>query len=144
MVAAATFGVGQIVYTLGWIFAFFVQVWLMASVFVDVFRSDDLRGRAKAGWVVLTIVVPIIGILAYLIARGDKMRVHHIQAAEEAHADYDEYLRHFGGLPRSKADEIAKLVELRDHGDITAEEFTLLKAEVMSREPMPRAVDQGR
>ena len=90
---AATFGVGQVVLTLVWVFAFVIQVWLTVSIFIDVFRSDDLRGPAKAGWVLLVTMVPIIGILAYLIRRGDKMLVHRTQAAHAARAEFDTSLR---------------------------------------------------
>ena len=106
---AATFGVGQGVFTLLWVFAFFVQIWLMVSIFIDVFRSDDLSGLAKAGWVVLVIAVPVIGILAYLIRRGDTMLVHRTQAARDARAQFGQTLQDLVGAPRSKADEIAQL-----------------------------------
>jgi hypothetical protein len=110
---AATFGVGQVVFTPLWVFAFFVHTWLMVSIFIDVFRSDNLSGLAKAGSVVLVIVVPVIGILAYLIVGGDKILVHRTQAAQDARAQFDQTLRHLVGAPRSKADEIVRLAELR-------------------------------
>ena len=94
---AATFGVGQVVFTLLWVFAFFVQIWLMVSIFIDIFRSDDLSGLAKAGWVVLVIAVPVIGILAYLIRRGDTMLVHRTQAARDARAQFDQTLHDLSG-----------------------------------------------
>jgi len=134
---AATFGVGQVVFTLLWIFAFFVQIWLMVSIFIDVFRSDDLSGLAKAGWVVLVIVVPVIGILAYLIRRGDTMLVHHTQATRDARAQFDQTLQDLVGARGSKADEIGQLAALRERRDITPAEFEQLKAEVMSRQPGP-------
>ena len=134
---AATFGVGQVVFTLLWVFAFFVQIWLMVSIFIDVFRSDDLSGLAKAGWVVLVIAVPVIGILAYLIRRGDRMLVHRTQAARDARAQFDHTLQDLVGARRSKADEIARLAVVRDRRDITAEEFEHLKADVIGQEPGP-------
>ena len=78
---AATFGVGQVVYSILWFFLFFfVEIWLMVSVFVDIFRSHELKGWAKALWLLLVLVLPIVGILAYFIFRGDKMRAHQVQA----------------------------------------------------------------
>ncbi len=132
---ATTFGVGQVVYTLLWVFAFFVQVWLMVTVFVDLFRSDDLSGWAKAGWVVLTIVLPFVGIVTYLIFRGDQMRVHHYQAQRQAEARLEADLRNVTGSSRSKSEEIAHLAELHDRGILTTEEFQHLKAEVIGKVP---------
>jgi hypothetical protein len=133
MVAATNFGVGEVVFTLLWICAFFIQIWLMVSIFIDVFRSDDLSGWARAGWVLLVIVLPIIGILAYLIVRGDRMLVHRTRTAHEERVRFDRDVQHLVGMPRTKADEIARLAELRDRGEITAGEFDHLKSEVIGR-----------
>jgi len=69
---ATTFGVGQLVYSILWFFLFFVEIWLMISVFIDIFRSHDLKGWAKALWLLLVLVLPIIGILAYFIFAGTR------------------------------------------------------------------------
>ena len=74
----ATFGDGQVAYSLLWFFLFFIEIWLEISVFIDIFRSHDLKGWAKGLWVLFVIVFPIIGILAYFIFRGDKMRARFV------------------------------------------------------------------
>ena len=71
---ATTYGVGQVVYSILWFFLFFVEIWLMISIFIDIFRSHDLKGWQKALWIVFVLVIPLIGILVYFIVRGDKMR----------------------------------------------------------------------
>ena len=121
---AASFGAGQVAYSLLWFFLFFVEIWLMIAVFTDLFRSSDLSGWAKAGWVVLVILFPLIGILVYLIVRGQKMRAHE----ERARIADDVAARRF-----SKADELTRLAGLRDRGDISAEDYDHLKAEVVGR-----------
>ena len=136
VMVAATFGVGQVVFTLQWASAFFALIWLTVSILVDVFRSDDLKGLGKAGWVLLVILVPIIGILAYLIRRGNKMLVHRTQAAENARGQFDNALRGLIDAPPSKADEIARLADLRDRGDLSVREFEQLKAGVIGL-PVP-------
>src|SRR5580704_4582062 len=78
-VIAASFGPGQVAYSILWFFLFFIEIWLMISVFIDIFRSHDLKGWAKAIWVLFVLVLPIVGIIAYLIVRGDKMRAHQLQ-----------------------------------------------------------------
>jgi uncharacterized membrane protein len=117
---ASTFGDGQVAYSILWFFLFFIEVWLAISIFIDIFRSHDLAGWAKAAWVIFVIVLPLIGILAYFIFRGDKMRAHQIQASQD-----------FTGRP-STADEISKLVDLKNSGEITEAEFERLKAHVIS------------
>ena len=58
---AETFGVGQLVFSILWFFLFFIEIWLMIMVFTDIFRSHDLRGWAKALWVLFVLVVPRLG-----------------------------------------------------------------------------------
>ena len=79
---AATWGDGQVVYSILWFFLFFIEVWLAVSIFIDIFRSHDLKGWAKAAWIILVILLPLVGILAYFIFRGDEMRAHQIQARQ--------------------------------------------------------------
>ena len=121
---AATFGAGQVAYSLLWFALFFVEIWLMIAVFADLFQSADLSGWAKAGWVVLVILFPLIGILLYLIVRGQKMRAHE----ERTRIATDVAAHRF-----SKADELTRLAELRDRGDISAEDYEHLKDEVVGR-----------
>lgn len=77
MVATAGYSVADVVYTLLWVLAFGVEIWLVVTVMVDIFKNDDLSGWAKAGWVLLVLILPILGVLAYLVAHGDQLRVHH-------------------------------------------------------------------
>ena len=127
---AVTFGVGQVVYSIFWFFLFFIEIWLMVSVFIDIFRSHDLKGWAKALWVLLVLVVPLLGILVYFIVRGDKMRAHQIQVQQSQEQSLSDYVRHTAGR-RSPADELSRLAELKRDGVISEEEFQQLKSEVM-------------
>jgi len=120
----ATFGAGQVAFSLLWLALFFIEIWLMIAVFTDLFESTDLSGWAKAGWVVLVILFPLIGILLYLIVRGQKMR---------AHEERDRIASDVAAHRFSKADELARLAELRDRGDISAEDYDHLKDEVVGR-----------
>jgi uncharacterized membrane protein len=120
----ATFGAGQVAYSLLWLALFFIEIWLMISVFTDLFQSTDLSGVAKAGWVVLVIVFPLIGILLYLVLRGHKMRVHEERARIASEVATHRF---------SKADELTRLAELRDRGDISTEDYEHLRDEVVGR-----------
>jgi Phospholipase_D-nuclease N-terminal/Short C-terminal domain len=109
------------------IFIFFFWVmffWMFISVFSDIFRRDDLSGWGKAGWIFLIFVLPFLGILIYMIARP-KMTEQDQRMLAEA----QEKRRRLEGY--SAADEISKLVSLRESGQISAEEFERLKAQAM-------------
>ncbi|HUZ20811.1 MAG TPA: SHOCT domain-containing protein [Acidimicrobiales bacterium] len=123
----ATFGVGQVVYSILWFFLFIIEIWLMISIFIDIFRSHDLRGWAKAAWVVLVLVLPIVGIIAYLVMRGDEMRAHQLQAREQL------FPTEAQGPRRSVVEELSQLAALRREGVISEDEFQHLKARVMGR-----------
>jgi hypothetical protein len=132
---AATFGAGQVAFSILWFFLFFIEIWLMITVFIDVFRSHDLRGWQKALWLVFVLVFPLIGILAYLIVRGDTMRAHQIQTLEEQEKAFRRYVQSLVGPRWSPADELHRLAELRDRGELTADEYRRLKARVLDEEP---------
>ena len=65
-----------------WFFLFFIWIWILITVFADIFRSHDLSGWAKALWVIFVIFLPYLGVFVYLIARGHKMSEHALEAAQ--------------------------------------------------------------
>jgi len=70
---AATFGTGQVFWSMLWFTLFVVWIWLLIAVFSDIFRSEDLTGPAKAAWSIFVILLPYLGVFLYLIVRGNKM-----------------------------------------------------------------------
>ena len=76
MTLAAEFGTGQVFLSMLWFFLFFIWIWILITVFADLFRSHDLSGWAKAAWVIFVIILPYLGVFVYLIARGHKMHEH--------------------------------------------------------------------
>ena len=79
---ASDFGTGQVFLSMLWFFLFFIWIWLLIIVFSDIFRSHDMGGFAKALWVIFVIILPYLGVLVYLIARGHKMAEHAQEAAQ--------------------------------------------------------------
>ena len=110
---------------------FVIWIWLLIAVFVDSFRSD-MAGWAKAAWVIFVIVLPLLGVLIYLIAQGSNMQERAAQQASESDAATRAYIRDASDSSDSPADEVAKLAALRDNGTISAEEFATAKAKVLS------------
>ena len=111
-------------------FLWVVWIWLLIWVFIDIFRSHDLSGWAKALWVLFVVILPFLGVLVYLIARGTNMH----ERAERQAAQQDQarraYIQQAAGT--GTADQLAKLADLRDRGVISAEEFDREKAKVLA------------
>ena len=90
---AATFGTGQVFLEILYFFLFLIWIWLLIVIFGDIFRSQDLSGVAKAFWVFFVVVLPYLGVLVYLIARGGKMHEHAMQAQAAQDAAMRQYIR---------------------------------------------------
>ena len=118
-----------------WFFLFFAWIWLLIMVIADVFRSHDLSGWAKALWVLFIIVVPWLGVLVYLIARGQKMGERHMEDAIAREKATRSYIQQAAGSAAgpSTADELTKLADLRTSGVITNEEFDAQKAKLLAQ-----------
>jgi ABC-type multidrug transport system fused ATPase/permease subunit len=110
-----------------WFFLFFIWIWLLISVFSDVFRSRDLGGFAKAMWIIFMILLPYLGVFVYLIARGSGMAERNLQQAAEMEKVQRQYIQEVASTG-STADELAKLATLRDQGVLTEGEFQAQKA----------------
>lgn len=113
-------------------FGFFLWIWLLVTIFVDIFRSPDLSGFGKAAWLVLVLVIPLFGVLIYLIARGHKMQEHAVQAAKQQDEAFRQYVRETTSGDGASTDELAKLADLRNRGALTEEEFEQQKAKILS------------
>ena len=113
------------------VFLWVLWIWVLIYVFIDIFRSHDLSGWAKALWFIFVLFIPLIGVLVYLIARGGKMQERAMQDARRQDQDFRAYVQDAAssGTP---ADQLAKLADLRDRGVISAEEFEREKAKVLS------------
>jgi hypothetical protein len=113
------------------IFLWVIWFWILITIIIDLFRSHDLSGFAKALWFIFIIFLPLIGVLVYLIARGGKMHEHAVRQQRQQQADFRSYVQDASGS-QSPADQLAKLADLRDRGVITAEEFEREKAKILA------------
>ena len=121
-----------ILHLLGSIFMFFLLVawiWVVISVISDIFRSKDLTGWSKGLWVFFVIIMPWLGVLAYLIFRGDSMQERTMQAMQEVEKQQRAYIKEAAGI--STADELSKLAELKEKGILTEEEFDTQKSKLL-------------
>jgi hypothetical protein len=113
------------------IFLWVIWFWILITVFIDLFRSHDLSGWAKALWFIFVLFIPVVGVLVYLIARGGKMHEHAAQEARRQDAEFRSYVQEAAGS-QSPADQLVKLADLRDRGVITAAEFDREKAKILA------------
>jgi hypothetical protein len=125
--------VGDAFLTMLWFFLFFIWIWLLISVFSDIFRSDDLSGWGKALWTIFVIFLPYLGVFVYLIARGKRMGEHAVSDAARQEQQMRTYVQSVAGSGgTSTADEIGRLAQLKDQGAITDEEFQQAKAKLLA------------
>jgi ABC-type multidrug transport system fused ATPase/permease subunit len=119
-------------WTIFMIFLWVIWFWVLITIFIDLFRSHDLSGWAKALWFIFILILPLIGVLVYLIARGGKMHEHQVRDAQVQEQQLRQYVQDAAGSGGSTADQLAKLADLRDRGVITAEEFDREKAKILA------------
>ncbi len=149
----ATYTFGQALLTVLEFALLILWIWIAVTVVVDVVRSHDLSGWAKAGWLALIVLVPLLGVLIYVIARGDKMKAHEVSSERlqgRAFIGDVEDLRNRGiltddqvqrartssqpitGARPSPDDDVAELEVLRERGILSDEEFKRAKQKALA------------
>jgi hypothetical protein len=114
-------------------FLWVIWIWILIMVFIDIFRSHDLSGWAKALWFLFVLFIPLIGVLVYLIVRGGSMHERQVRQAQQQDAEFRSYVQQAAaGSTAGTADQLAKLADLRDRGVITAAEFDREKAKILA------------
>ncbi len=115
------------------VFLFVIWFWILISVFIDIFRSSDLSGGAKALWFLFVLFIPLIGVLVYLIARGGSMHERAARQVQEQDTEARRFIQQaVAEAPASMADQLAKLADLHDRGVISDAEFDREKAKVLA------------
>ena len=113
-------------------FSWILWIWLLISVYSDVFRRPDLGGGAKTAWVVVTLLLPFIGVFAYLITQGRGMGERRVADMDAQRAALDDHIRTVAASSANGADELAKAQALLDDGTITGEEYATMKRKVLA------------
>jgi len=119
-------------WTMLWFYVVFAFIMLLFMVMSDIFRSREMGGFSKAMWLVIVVVIPLLGMLAYMIAHGDDMAARRMSDAAAQDEAMRAYVRDAAGTGGGPGDQIARLVELRDDGSISEEEFQTAKAKVLA------------
>lgn len=132
LVVAASYPFLEVLWDILIVFAWVIFIWIAITVLIDVFRRHDISGWAKAAWVVLVVILPWIGVLAYLIFNHSGMADRSAKESRTAQTQFDDYVRQAAGSGGGAASEIEKAKQLRDSGAITQDEFEALKAKALA------------
>ena len=119
--------------TMLYFFLFIIWIWLLIMVFMDIFRSHDIGGGAKALWVIFIIILPFLGVFVYLIAHGGKMHERAAQQAADQQKAFDQYVKQAAGtLGADTASQLSKLADLKAQGVLDQAEFDAEKAKILA------------
>jgi len=126
----ADYSLGDVLLSMLVFMFWIIWIYLLIIVFIDIFRSHDLSGWAKALWVIFVVILPYLGVLVYLIARGDEMSKHAMDSAQAQDTAQREYIQSVSG--GGTADELAKLKALHADGTLNDQEYAAAKAKAIS------------
>ncbi|MFE0131778.1 SHOCT domain-containing protein [Streptomyces sp. NPDC059037] len=123
--------------TMLWFFLWIMWLFLLFKVVADIFRDHELNGWWKALWLIFCIVLPYLGVLVYIIARGKGMGRRDIEQAKASEAAFKDYVRKAAGSAEgdgraSHVDELAKLADLKEKGALSEDEFQAAKQKLLA------------
>ena len=124
-------GLWDVFVSMFWFMLLIAWIWMLIAILSDIFRDRSLGGAAKAMWTLFIVLIPWLGALVYIFARGDSMNERSRQAMVEQEESVRAYVRETAGT-KSVADELRGLTELRDSGVLTAEEYEQAKAKILT------------
>ena len=121
----------EVFWTMLIFFAFFIWIWILITVFGDIFRRHDIGGFTKTMWIIFVIVLPYLGVFVYLIAEHKGMTDRSIGEQQAAQAKMDDYVKSVAGA-NDPATQIANAKALLDKGAINQAEFDQIKQKALA------------
>lgn len=120
-----------------WFMLLVAWFWLMITIVTDIFRDEDMSGFGKAAWCIFVVVLPWVGVLTYLLARGRSMTERSAREATRNDQAFREYVRQAAGSTESSiAGELARLSDLHEQGRISTADYELAKGRVLGQSPV--------
>ncbi|MCM1971363.1 MULTISPECIES: SHOCT domain-containing protein [unclassified Streptomyces] len=119
-------------WTMLWLFLWVMWFFLLFKVITDIFRDHELHGWGKAGWLILVLLLPYLGVLVYLIVRGKSMSQRDVKQAQANEKAFQDYVQKAAGPRSSPAEELAKLSSLKEQGHLTQQEFDKAKEKLLA------------
>ena len=121
----------EVFWTLLIFFAFIIWLWILFTVFTDIFRRHDTSGFVKVIWIIFIIIIPYFGSFIYLIVEHKGMTERAIEAQKQAQAQFDDYVKSVAGAG-DPTEQIGKAKQLLDSGTITQAEFDQIKQKALA------------
>ena len=131
MLIATDYPLLEVFWTMLIFFAFFIWIWILVTVFSDLFRRKDISGWGKTGWIIFVIVLPYLGVFVYLIAEHKGMTERTISQQQAAQAQMDQYVKSVASTSDPTA-QIANAKALLDQGTISQAEFDQIKQKALA------------
>jgi hypothetical protein len=122
---------GEFLWSLLVIFFMVIYFMMLFQVIIDIFRRQDASGGKKALWLIFLLVVPLVGLLIYMIANGEGMTQRNVQVMRDSQQQFDDHVRTVAAAS-GPAGEIEKAKQLLDSGAISQDEFDQLKAKALA------------
>jgi hypothetical protein len=104
-----------------------VMAWVF--VFFDLFRRDDMSGPSKALWLVVVVLFPVFGTVAYLARRSARTPAPDAASGEDHGQSFH---WQFSRLTSSTLRALQLLSELHDAGKLTDAEFADQKRKLLA------------
>jgi Short C-terminal domain/Phospholipase_D-nuclease N-terminal len=122
---------GEFLWSLLVIFFMVIYFMMLFQVIVDIFRRQDASGAKKALWLLFLLVIPLVGLLIYMIANGQGMTERNVAVMRDSQQQFDDHVRTVAASS-GPAGEIEKAKQLLDSGAISQDEFNQLKARALA------------
>jgi len=133
VLASTDYPLASVMWTMVVFFMWILWIWLLITIFSDLFRRRDVSGWGKAGWTVMLLVLPFLGVFIYLISQGHAMQDRAMADQKASKAQFDDYVRSVSSNGNGhSASEIGQAKRLLDSGAITTDEFETLKAKALA------------
>lgn len=130
--AASDYPLMNVFWTMVMFFAWMIWIWLLITIFADLFSRRDVGGWAKAGWTVVVLVLPFIGVLAYLISQSSAMADRRMAQVKASQESFDSYVKSVAASSPAPGAEIERAKGLLDSGAITEAEYDEIKAKALA------------
>ena len=131
MLIASSYPFLEVFWTMLIFFFFVIWIWILITVFGDIFRRHDIGGFAKTMWIIFVIVLPYLGVFVYLIAQHGGMTERSIAAQQASEAQFEQYVQS-AAATSDPAEQIAKAKQMLDSGTINQAEFEQIKQKALA------------
>ena len=131
-VLASSYPLADAMWTMLVFFAWVIWFWMLITIFADLFRRSDIGGWGKAGWTIVLLFLPLIGVLVYLISQSRAMGERKMAEAQEAQQSFDTYVKSVATKGTGPTEQIGEAKRLLDDGAITPEEYETIKRKALA------------